>query len=206
MTTCEFVYDFGSPNAYMAWKALPSIEEKHGVSFTYTPILLGGIFKSTGNQPPFIAFSSCQAKIEYMRVEMGRFIKQYQLSKFQMNPNFPVNTLLAMRGAVAAEKAGVSDAYVAAMMVAMWEDGKNISDPEVFAAALNEAGLDGAALLDATQDSEVKAGLLANTETAVKRGVFGAPSFFVGDELFFGKDHIPYLDAEITAQKAKSAA
>lgn len=206
MTTCEFVYDFGSPNAYMAWKAIPSIEEKHDVSFAFTPILLGGVFKSTGNQPPFIAFSSCQAKIDYMRIEMGRFIKQYRLSKFQMNPNFPVNTLLAMRGAVAAEQAGVSDAYVATMMVAMWQDGKNISDPEVFAAVLDEAGLDGAALLEATQDSEVKAGLVANTEAAVKRGVFGAPSFFVGDELFFGKDHIPYLEAEIAAQKAKSAA
>lgn len=206
MTTCEFVYDFGSPNAYMAWKAIPSIEEQHDVTFSFTPILLGGIFKSTGNQPPFVAFSGCQAKIDYMRVEMGRFIKKYGLSKFQMNPHFPVNTLLAMRGAIAAEQAGLSAAYVSAMMVAMWEDGKNVSDPDVFVTILNDAGLDGTALLEATQSDAVKAGLASNTEAAVKRGVFGAPSFFVDEELFFGKDHLPYVVEEIAARKARSTA
>ncbi len=206
MPTCEFIYDFGSPNVYMAWKCLPAIEEKHGVTFSFTPVLLGGVFKATGNQAPMMAFGGCPNKIDYIRLEMTRFIKANGLTKFQMNPHFPVNTLLAMRGVIAAERAGVLDTYLPAMMAAMWEDGKNVGDRDVFAGVLNDASLDAAAILEATQDPDVKAVLANNSEEAVKRGVFGAPSFFVGTELFFGKDHMAVMEAEIEAQKAKSAA
>ncbi|MEX0283311.1 MAG: 2-hydroxychromene-2-carboxylate isomerase [Paracoccaceae bacterium] len=193
----EFIYDFGSPNAYLAHRVLTGIAERADATIVYRPCLLGGIFKATCNQSPFMAYANIKGKLNYERLEIQRFIQRYGLSEFQMNPNFPVNTLLQMRGAVAAQAEGVHDIYFAACMAAMWEQGLKMDDPEVFAGALTDAGLDGQALLARTQEPEVKQGLVDNTAAAVDRGVFGIPSFFVGDEMFFGKERLGQVEDEL---------
>ena len=195
--TVDFIFDFGSPNAYLAWKVLPGIAARHGARVNLLPCLLGGIFKATGNQAPAIAFTEVKGKMAYEMLEMRRFIAAHGLNAFRFNPHFPVNTLLLMRGMIAARRAGVGEAYLEAMLKGMWEDGLKLDDPEVFVAAANAAGLDGAALLAATSDPEVKAGLIANTEAAVARGTFGVPTFFVGDEIFFGKERLTQVEAEL---------
>ena len=193
----EFLFDFGSPNAYLAHKVLPGIEARTGARFDYEPILLGGVFKLTGNQSPMVAFGGIRNKLEYEQLETQRFIARHGLNQFRFNPNFPVNTLTVMRGAVAAGEAGCFAPYAEAVFRAMWEEGRKMDEPEVIRAALDGAGLDGAGLLAQTRDQAVKDRLLANTERAVARGVFGAPSFFVGDELFFGKDRLGAVEDEI---------
>ncbi len=195
--TIDFIFDFGSPNAYLSWKVLPVLAARHGASVNLIPCLLGGIFKATGNQAPAIAFGGVKGKMDYEMLEMRRFIAAHDLSAFRFNPHFPVNTLLLMRGMVAALRAGVGEAYLEAMLKGMWEDGLKLDDPEVFVATANAAGLDGAALLAATGDPEVKAELVANTEAAVARGVFGIPTFFVGAEMFFGKERLGQVEAEL---------
>ena len=193
--TIDFIFDFGSPNAYLAWHALQPILERTGANVNIIPCLLGGIFKLTGNQAPWMTFGNVKGKLEYERLEMTRFIALHGLTKFKLNPHFPVNTLLLQRGAIAAKRDGVLDLYVKAGLTAMWEDGLKMSDPQVFAEAITKAGLDGAALLSAAQDPEIKAKLAENTDAAVARGVFGIPSFFIGDEMFFGKDRLDQLEA-----------
>jgi 2-hydroxychromene-2-carboxylate isomerase len=183
----EFLYDFGSPNAYLVHRA---IEDLPDVAFRYTPVLLGGIFKATGNQSPMQAYGHIPAKRAYDMLEMHRFMARHDINGFAMNPHFPVNTLAIMRGAVAAERLGCAEGYIEAMMAGMWEQGLKLDDPEVIAEALTAAGLPAAELLTASADPEVKASLIANTESAVARGVFGIPSFFVGEELYFGKDRL----------------
>lgn len=187
MTTIEFLYDFGSPNAYLVHRALEDMGE---VEFRYVPVLLGGVFKATGNQSPMQAYGHIAAKRDYDFLEMRRFMARHDITNFRMNRHFPVNTLLAMRGAVAAERLGCSEAYIEAMMAGMWEQGLKLDDPAVWAGALTAAGLDAAALGAAVQDPEVKAALVANTEAAVARGVFGIPTFFLGEEMWFGKDRL----------------
>ncbi|KCZ58884.1 2-hydroxychromene-2-carboxylate isomerase [Hyphomonas chukchiensis] len=193
----DFIFDFGSPNAYLAHMALPGLVARTGASVNYIPCLLGGIFKATGNQSPVMAFGNVKGKLAYDNLEMMRFVKKHGLSKFRMNPHFPVNTLVLMRGAVAAEMRGELAAYIEAGLKAMWEDGLKMDDPAVYVEAMNAAGLDGAALLEATQDPDVKAKLVANTEAAVARGTFGIPTFFVGDEMFFGKDRLGQVEEEV---------
>lgn len=197
----DFIFDFGSPNAYLAWKVLPEIAARHGATVTLLPCLLGGIFKATGNQAPAIAFGGVKGKMDYEMLEMRRFIEAHGLAAFRFNPHFPVNTLLLMRGQIAAQRSemgmGVGEAYLDTMLKGMWEQGLKLDDPEVFVATANAAGLDGAALLAATGDPEVKAQLMANTEAAVARGVFGIPTFFVGGEMFFGKERLGQVEAEL---------
>lgn len=193
----DFIFDFGSPNAYLAHKALPRLVARTGASVNYIPCLLGGIFKATGNQSPVMAFGNVKGKLAYDNLEMMRFVKKHGLSKFRMNPHFPVNTLVLMRGAVAAEMRGELATYIEAGLKAMWEDGLKMDDPAVYVEAMNAASLDGAALLEATQDPDVKAKLVANTEAAVARGTFGIPTFFVGDEMFFGKDRLGQVEEEV---------
>ena len=188
--TIEFLYDFGSPNAYFVHRALPAIEAQGKVAFRYAPVLLGGIFKATGNQSPMQAYGHITAKRTYDMLEMRRFMDRHGISAFTMNPHFPVNTLLAMRGAVAAEALGCAPAYVEAMFAGMWERGVKMDVPEVWQAALDEAGLPAAELTAAAADPEIKARLVANTEASVARRVFGIPSFLLGDELWFGKDRL----------------
>ncbi|WP_262691111.1 2-hydroxychromene-2-carboxylate isomerase [Kordiimonas aestuarii] len=201
MLKCEFIFDFGSPNSYLAWKVLPELEGRVGVTFDYTPVLLGGIFKATGNASPVVAFAGIKNKLDYEMLEMRRFISKYKLSKFTMNPHFPVNTLALMRGAIVAQQNNFLPAYMEAVMHHMWEAPKKMDDPEIIIAALDDSGLDGAHIAAQTQDASVKAMLVANTENAVKRGVFGVPSFFVGEELFFGKDKMGNAEETILSTR-----
>jgi 2-hydroxychromene-2-carboxylate isomerase len=202
--TLEFLFDFGSPNAYMAHKVIPDIEKRTGRKFIYVPVLLGGIFKSTNNKPPMIAFGGIKGKMEYEMLESQRFVKRHGLSKFQFNPHFPVNTLLAMRAAVGAMLDGALMPYVDTVMRAMWEDGKKMDDPEVARTTLDAAGLDGARILARAQDADVKQKLMDLTANAVDRGVFGIPTFFVGKEIYFGKNTLRDVEEEI--ERAKKAA
>ena len=193
----DFIYDFGSPNAYMSYCVVKEIEARTGATFNYIPCLLGGIFKATNNQSPFLMFQNVKGKLDYDRIEFERFIRKHKLAQFKLNPHFPVNTLLMMRAAAGAQLDGIQDSYIAAGMAAMWEKGLNMSDPEVFVTAMNDAGLDGAALLARANEDAVKDHLKANTAAAVERGVFGIPTFFVGDEMFFGKDRLGQVEDEI---------
>ncbi|MEM1105935.1 MAG: 2-hydroxychromene-2-carboxylate isomerase [Pseudomonadota bacterium] len=198
--TIDFIFDFASPNAYLASKPLEAIAERTGAEINIIPCLLGGIFKSTGNQAPMMAFSGVKGKLDYDRLEMARHIERYGLTAFRMNPNFPVNTLILMRAAIAAENAGQLPEYVAAGLKAMWEDGLKMDDPDVFSETMTAAGLDGPGLLAATQDPEVKAKLASNTAAAVERGAFGIPTFYIGKEMFFGKERLGQVEAEIARQ------
>jgi 2-hydroxychromene-2-carboxylate isomerase len=196
----EFHFDFGSPNAYFSHKVIPGIESRTGARFAYVPVLLGGVFKLTNNQPPMVAFKDVKNKQAYQRLEIMRFIKKHGLTAFKMNPHFPVNTVQIMRGAIAAEMDGYLPKYADAVFRHMWEEGRKMDDPEAIRAALDQAGLDGARMLVRIQEQEVKDKLLNNTEASVARGTFGAPTFFVGEEIFFGKDRLREVEEEIVAQ------
>jgi 2-hydroxychromene-2-carboxylate isomerase len=197
----EFLFDFGSPNAYLAHKVIPEIEQRTGVTFTYVPVLLGGIFKLTGNRSPAESLKAIKNKPEFMLVEMQRFIRRQAIRAFKLNPFFPVNTLLLMRGAVAAQFEGVFEPYVQAGFHHMWEEPKKMDDPSVFHAAMSASGLDAGRLLARTQDQDVKDRLIALTQDAVDRGCFGSPTFFVGKEMFYGKDQLRDVEDEILAQQ-----
>jgi len=199
----EFIFDFGSPNAYLVLKVLPAIAERHGAEIRLIPCLLGGIFKATGNQAPFTAFAGIKGKLDYERLEMSRFVNRHGLKAFRHNPHFPMNTLALMRGMVAAQHLGVTEVYVNAVLAGMWEDGEKMDDPAVLLAILNKHGLDGQRLLELSTSPEVKAELVANTEAAIARGVFGIPSFFVGDEMFFGKERLGQIDDLLATLSAK---
>ena len=192
--TLELIFDFGSPNAYLAMKALPELLDRTGADLLITPCLLGGIFKATGNKAPMIQYADAPAKLAYENLEMRRFIEKHGLHKFRLNPHFPVNTLTIMRGAIVADDEGVLDDYIDAVNRAMWEDALKMDDTEVIATFLSANGFDGPALLARTQEPEIKAKLVANTEAAVARGVFGIPTFFVGDAMFFGKDRLGQVE------------
>ena len=185
-----FLFDFGSPNAYFVHRAIPAIQARGTVSFRYQPVLLGGVFKAIGNQSPMQAYGHIGAKVAYDRLEMQRFMAAHQIDKFVMNPHFPVNTLLMMRGAVAAETLGCARAYHEAMFAGMWEQGLKLDLPDVWERCLTAAGLPAGQLGELAADPEIKGKLVANTESAVARGVFGIPSFFLGDEMWFGKDRL----------------
>jgi 2-hydroxychromene-2-carboxylate isomerase len=197
-----FFFDFGSPNAYLAHKVLPQVEQRTGARFDYRPALLGGIFKATGNQSPMVAFAGVPLKLAYEGKETERFIRRHGIEGFARNPHFPVNTLQIMRGAVAAERLGVFMPYVEAVYRGMWMHGRKMDEPTVIAATLVEAGLPAEQLMALMADETVKARLIANTNDAVAHGVFGSPSFLVGDELFFGKDKLRDVEDEIQAQRA----
>jgi 2-hydroxychromene-2-carboxylate isomerase len=193
----EFLFDFGSPNAYLAHKVIPAIEARTGVRFAYVPVLLGGVFKATGNRSPMEAFAGIPAKLAYEAKERDRFVARHGLTRFAANPHFPVNTLAIMRGAVAARRLDVFEAYVEAVFAAMWEDGRKMDDPTVIGEVLSAASLPAERLIAFTQDQAVKDELVANTTAAVARGVFGSPSFFVGDDLWFGKDRLGEVEAAL---------
>ncbi len=201
MPRVEFHFDFGSPNAYFVHKLIPEVEARTGAKFNYVPVLLGGVFKLTGNAAPMVQFKGIKNKLEYQRLEIARFIRKHRLTAFRMNPHFPVNTVQIMRGAVAAEMDGKLAPYVEAVFHHMWEEPKKMDDAGVIAAALTQSGLDAARILARTQDQDVKDKLLANTEGSVARGTFGSPTFFVGDEIFFGKDRLRDVEEEIIAQR-----
>jgi 2-hydroxychromene-2-carboxylate isomerase len=195
--TIDFIFDFGSPNAYLAGKVLPGIAARTHAQVNLIPCLLGGLFKLTGNQAPMTAFGNVKGKLEYERLETQRFIAKHDLRDFRFNPHFPVNTLLIMRGLLAARRANVGEAYFEAVLKAMWEEGQKMDEPAVVASVLNAAGLDANAMLEAAQDPEVKAELAANTSAAAARGAFGIPTFFVGDQMFFGKERLGQVEEEL---------
>ena len=201
MVQVDFIVDCASPNAYLVHKVIPGIEERTGVKVNYVPALLGGIFKATGNQAPMIAFGNIKNKLDYDMLETRRFVEKHGLSKFTMNPHFPVITLLSMRGAMVAEREGRLMEYLDQMLFHMWEEPKKMDDPEVFVEALNSSGFDGASIAEQTQDPEIKAALMSNTEQAVERGAFGIPTIYVGDEMFFGKERLGQVEDEIMKAK-----
>ena len=200
-TKVEFHFDFGSPNAYLSHLVIPEIEERTGVAFHYVPVLLGGVFKLTGNRSPAESFAGIKNKPEYARLETQRFLERHGITRYKPNPFFPVNTLVLMRGAIAAETLGVFEPYVDEIYRHMWAEPKKMDDPAVFRAALQEPGLDAGRILELVQQPAVKDKLLANTQASVERGTFGSPTFYVGDEIFFGKDSLRDVEAAIRAAK-----
>ncbi len=201
MIKVEFHFDFGSPNAYLSHLVIPEIEKRTGVKFEYVPALLGGVFKLTNNRSPAQSLAGIKNKPEYERLEMTRFIRRHGITRFQSNPFFPVNTLMMMRGAVAAQSLGVFERYVDEMYRNMWAEPKKMDDPNVFRAALDESGLETARILELIETQPVKDKLLANTQRSVERGTFGSPTFYVGDEIFFGKDRLRDVEEMIVELK-----
>jgi 2-hydroxychromene-2-carboxylate isomerase len=197
MVKAEFHFDVGSPNAYLSHLVLPEIVRRTEIAFVYVPVLLGGIFKLTNNRSPAESLAGIRNKPDYERLEMSRFLHRHRITRFQFNPFFPVNTLTLMRGAVAARSLGVFDRYVDEVFRHMWADPKKMDDPNVLHAALEESGLDAERLVALAQTRAVKDELLANTERSVERGTFGAPTFFVGDEIYFGKDRLRDVEERI---------
>ncbi|QWG24930.1 2-hydroxychromene-2-carboxylate isomerase [Bradyrhizobium sediminis] len=199
----EFQFDFGSPNAYLAEKALPGIERRTGVKFEYVPVLLGGIFKATNNMSPFESLRGIKNKPEYNALETQRFIRRHDITTFRPNPFFPVNTLMLMRGAVAARFEGMFEPYFRAAYHHMWEEPKKMDDLEVFRNAFISSGIDIDRLIARAQQDEVKKRLIEATNDAVARGAFGSPTFFVGNEMFFGKDQLRDVEESIVEQTSR---
>ena len=202
MPKVEFHFDFGSPNAYLAHLVIPEIEQRTGAKFEYVPVLLGGVYKLTGNRSPAESFAGIKNKPDYARLETARFLKHHGITRFRQNPFFPVNTLMIMRGAIAAQRLGLFERYVDEIYRHMWSEPKKLDDPSVLRAALLESGFDADTFAELVQDADVKAQLLDNTEHSVGRGTFGSPTFFVGDEIFFGKDRLRDVEEMILATRA----
>jgi len=201
MIKVEFHFDFGSPNAYLSHLVLPEVERRTGARFEYVPVLLGGVFKLTNNRSPAESLRGIRNKPDYERLETQRFIRRYGITRFQSNPFFPVNTLMMMRGAVAARRLGVFERYVDEMFRHMWAEPKKMDDPSIFQRSLAEGGFALDRFLDLIEQQEIKQELLHNTERSVERGTFGSPTFYVGDEIFFGKDRL--RDVEETIMQSK---
>jgi 2-hydroxychromene-2-carboxylate isomerase len=201
----EFHFDFGSPNAYLCHKVLPARAARTGVAITYFPVLLGGVFKLTNNQPPMVQFRGIRNKGEYARLETQRFIRRHGLTEFRMNPHFPVNTVQIMRGALVAERDGFLARYVDQVFHHMWEAPKKMDEAAVILAALDASGLPGQAILAGIEERAIKDRLIANTEASVARGAFGSPTFFVGEEMFFGKDRLREVEDEIVSAMGRPA-
>jgi 2-hydroxychromene-2-carboxylate isomerase len=199
MVKVEFHFDFGSPNAYLSHLVIPEIEKRTGAKFEYVPVLLGGVFKITNNRSPAQSLARIKNKPEYERLEMNRFIKRHGITRFKSNPFFPVNTLMMMRGAIAARSLGVFERYVDEMHRNMWADPKKMDDPVVLRAAIDDAGLPTARIFELIETQPVKDELLANTQRSVERGTFGSPTFYVGNEIFFGKDRLRDVEETIVA-------
>ena len=197
----QFQFDFGSPNAYLAARVIPDIERRTGIKFDYVPVLLGGIYKLTGNSSPADYLRGIRNKSEYMALETERFIARHGIANFRRNPFFPVNTLQLMRGAVAAEAEGVFWPYFQAVYHYMWEDPRKMDDSDVAREALISSGIDAGRIIARSQEPAVKNRLMELTQNAVDRGAFGSPTFFVNDEMFFGKDQLRDVEDEILAQQ-----
>jgi 2-hydroxychromene-2-carboxylate isomerase len=201
MPAVEFHFDFGSPNAYLAHRVIPGIERRTGAHFDYVPVLLGGVFKLTGNRSPAEAFAGIRNKSEYEALETRRFLERHRIGDFRRNPFFPVNTLAMMRGAIAARRLGVFERYVDEIYRHMWSEPKKLDDPVVLRDALGQSGFDAERFAELVQDPDVKEALLDNTTRSVERGSFGSPTFFVGDEMFFGKDRLRDVEEMILATR-----
>ena len=199
MEAIEFYYDFGSPKSYFVHKLLPGIAEKYNVPVVWKPMLLGGVFKLTNNQSPMERFKDVQGKLAYDKHETDRFVKRHNLA-YQPNPHFPVITIGVMRGAIYAAGTDFDALYRDAVFKAIWEDQQKMDDPGVIRTLLNDAGLPADDIMAATQTAEVKSGLMDATNEAVLRGIFGAPTLFMGEEMFFGKEALLEIE-DILRQK-----
>ena len=195
----EFLFDFGSPNAYLSHLVIPRIEKRTGTTFEYVPVLLGGVFKATNNVSPAISLKGIKNKGEYQGIETQRFLKKHDISNYQRNPYFPVNTLQIMRGAIFAKQENFFQQYINEMYRHMWESPKKMDDPETIRKALIESKLPADDIMNGINSSEVKGELIQNTNNAVERGVFGSPSFFVNDDLYFGKDKLVEVEEAIVS-------
>jgi len=202
--TIEFLFDFASPNVYLACRALPPILERTGAKLEVTPCLLGGIFKATNNKSPIVAFAPVKGKVEYEMLEIRRFVARHRIDKFRMNPHFPVNSLMLMRAFVAAQERGYRNQYLEMGLKGMWEEGLKLDDPEVLRQAIVAAGLDGVSLIELAQTDAIKQKLADNTAAAVERGVFGLPAFFVGKEMFWGKERLGQVEEAVMAAGKKA--
>jgi 2-hydroxychromene-2-carboxylate isomerase len=194
------MFDFGSPNAFLSHEAIPAIEKRTGAKFEYVPVLLGGIFKATNNKSPAETLAGVKNKREFHAIETERFLKRFGVKPYTVNPFFPVNTLNLMRAAVAAQFEDVFEKYVDAAFHHMWVEPKKMDDPEVAMKAFAGSGLDAAKLLARSQDADVKAKLIENTQAAVERGAFGSPTFFVGNEMFFGKEQLREVEELVSGK------
>jgi 2-hydroxychromene-2-carboxylate isomerase len=201
----EFMFDFGSPNAYLAEKVIPEIERRTGISFEYVPVLLGGIYKLTNNRSPGESLAGIKNKPEFMELGTQRFIRRHNITTFHKNPFFPVNTLQLMRGAVAAQFEAVFESYFRAAYHHMWEAPKKMDDPQVAREAFISSNIDFDKLFERSQQPDVKNRLLELTQDAVNRGAFGSPTFFVGKEMFFGKDQLRDVEEAIVEAGASAA-
>ena len=194
MAKLDFIFDFASPNAYYSYKVLPDILARTGAELNIQPVLLGGLFKITGNQPPMIAFAQVKGKLEYEMLESKRFVEKHNLTDFKFNEHFPVNTISIVRGLLAAQELNCEKQYIDVVFSGIWEQSLKMDDPEVIVKVCNEGGLDAAAILELIQTDAIKEKLKVNTQAAADRGAFGIPTFFVGDEMFFGKDRLEQVE------------
>jgi 2-hydroxychromene-2-carboxylate isomerase len=201
MPKVEFLFDFGSPNAYLSHLVIPEIEKRTGAKFAYLPVLLGGVFKLTNNRSPAETNAGIKNKPEYQRLETERFVRQHGITRYKHNPFFPVNTLMIMRGAVAAQQLGIFERYVDEVYRHMWAEPKKLDDPAVLRAALLESDLPADRLFELVQTAPVKEALMAETQRAVDRGTFGSPTFFVDDDIYFGKDRLRDVEEAIVAKR-----
>jgi 2-hydroxychromene-2-carboxylate isomerase len=190
----EFFFDYGSPFSYLADSQLKALAERTGARVVYRPMLLGGVFKETGNSSPI----AIEAKRKYMMADLERWAKYYAVPALH-NAHFPINTIRLMRGSVAAEHLGVFAQYHRAIYDAFWRDGLNLGDPAVVREVLGRAGLDPERIAAASEEHAVKDALRVSTETAVARGAFGAPTFFVGDQMFWGNDRLMFVELALRA-------
>jgi len=194
----ELVFDFVSPNAYFAWYPLKELAQKHDASIEITPVFLAGMHKLTGNAPPMIRDADVKGKNAYGMLEMNRFIAKYGLTKWQMNPKFPFNSITLQRMLLALEgEERIS--LVETLLSAIWEKQLDVTDLEALGKILQEAGFNAQSLFEGTQDPAIKQALMNNTEHAVARGAFGIPTFYVGNEMFFGKERLGQIEEEIQA-------
>lgn len=198
MIKVEFHFDFGSPNAYLSHLVIPEIEKRTGARFEYVPVLLGGVFKMTNNRSPAESLAGIKNKPEYERLETARFLQHHSITQFKPNPFFPVNTLILMCGAIAARSLGMFERYVDEVYRHMWCAPKKMDDPAILRAAFDESGLPTDQILELAQIQPVKDQLLENTRHSVERGTFGSPTFFVGNEIYFGKDRLRDVEEMIT--------
>ena len=185
----DFIFDFASPNAYLCHKAIIQLEANSDLRFNYVPCLLGGIFKLTNNQPPMIAFEGIPSKIKYeFDTAFNRFMKEYDIYDFKMNENFPVNTLLVQRGAIVAQKNNFFHDYVNIVMKGMWEESLKLDSKEMLHRLLKKNNCHADLVIEQISMDKLKSELINNTNQAVKKGAFGIPTFFIGNEMFFGKE------------------
>lgn len=196
--TIELVFDFVSPNAYLIWHPLKALAEKHGAQIEVIPAFLGGMHKLTGNAPPFIRDAEVKGKNAYAMLEMTRFIAKHGLTKWQMNPHFPFNTISLQRMLVALEPEKRA-AFIETLLPAIWEEQFDVTDVEALSKILEDGGFDAQALFAKTQDPAVKQALMDNVENAVERGAFGIPTIYIDGEMYFGKERLGQIDEQLSS-------